>query len=100
MGRILRQKKDDRKCAPLIVDVVDMHGLYQGQYRKRAKLYKECGYRMYAQDFEEGEFSELREVKVRASGGKGKGKTVAAESESEDEKKKAGPQIADDSDEE
>jgi hypothetical protein len=86
--------------------VVDMHGLYQGQYRKRAKLYKECGYRMYAQDFEEGEFSELREVKARTSasakagakaGAKGK---AALDSDSEDEKKKAGPQIADDSDDE
>jgi superfamily II DNA or RNA helicase len=98
VGRILRQKKEDRKCAPLIVDVVDMHGLYQGQYRKRAKLYKECGYRMYAQDFEGGEFSELREVKARVSKGKAKGK-AAVESESEDEKKR-GPQIADSSDEE
>jgi superfamily II DNA or RNA helicase len=102
VGRILRQKKEERKCAPLIVDVVDMHGLYQGQYRKRAKLYKECGYRMYAQDFEAGEFSELREVKARAKAGAkagAKGK-AALDSDSEDEKKKAGPQIADDSDDE
>jgi hypothetical protein len=75
-----------------------MHGMYQGQYRKRAKLYKECGYRMYAQDYEEGQFGELREVKARAKAGvKGK---AALDSDSEDEKKKAGPQIADDSDEE
>jgi hypothetical protein len=57
---------------------------------------------MYTQDYEEGEFSELRIVKARASAGakagtKGK---AAVESDSEDEKKKAGPQIADDSDHE
>ena len=45
-GRILRVQKADRKVQPLIVDVVDMHGIYQGQWLKRRVYYKKCAYKM------------------------------------------------------
>ena len=46
VGRILRQRVEERTCVPIIVDVVDSHGLYQGQYRKRRAFYKTCGYKI------------------------------------------------------
>ena len=45
-GRILRVQKADRKVQPLIVDVVDMHVIYQGQWLKRRVYYKKCAYKM------------------------------------------------------
>ncbi len=45
-GRILRIQKNQREVNPLIVDVVDSHGLYQGQWRKRAAYYKRCAYKI------------------------------------------------------
>ena len=44
VGRILRERPNERKVIPIIVDVVDMHGLYQGQFKKRRVFYKKCGY--------------------------------------------------------
>lgn len=43
-GRILRQRPEERQLDPLIVDVVDSHGIYQGQWRKRSAYYKKCKY--------------------------------------------------------
>ena len=57
-GRILRVQKDQRSVDPLIVDVVDSHGMYQGQWRKRAAYYKKCKYRIQVGDQEESETSE------------------------------------------
>ena len=45
-GRILRVQKDQREVHPIIVDVVDSHGMYKGQWRKRSKYYKQCAYRI------------------------------------------------------
>jgi superfamily II DNA or RNA helicase len=45
-GRILRVQKDQREVNPVIVDIVDSHGMYQGQWRKRAAYYKKCAYRI------------------------------------------------------
>jgi hypothetical protein len=45
-GRILRQRKEERKVDPLIVDVVDQHGIYISQWRKRYQYYKQCGYKI------------------------------------------------------
>jgi superfamily II DNA or RNA helicase len=45
VGRILRQKKEDRAVQPMILDVVD--AAFKecfGQWNKRRKFYKECGY--------------------------------------------------------
>jgi superfamily II DNA or RNA helicase len=43
-GRILRQRPEERQLDPLIVDVIDSHGIYQGQWRKRTTYYKKCKY--------------------------------------------------------
>jgi superfamily II DNA or RNA helicase len=45
-GRILRTQKDAREIAPLIIDVVDGHGVYQGQWFKRRAYYKKCAYKI------------------------------------------------------
>jgi superfamily II DNA or RNA helicase len=52
VGRILRQKKEARKFSPLILDIIDYqhHGCI-GQYNKRRKFYKTCGYKVYVSDF-------------------------------------------------
>jgi hypothetical protein len=31
---------------PLIVDIVDSHGVYQGQWCKRKAYYRKCAYKM------------------------------------------------------
>ena len=43
-GRILRQRPEERQLDPLIIDVIDSHGIYQGQWRKRTTYYKKCKY--------------------------------------------------------
>lgn len=45
-GRILRQRKEDRKVDPVIVDIIDSHGIYVTQWRKRLQYYKQCGYKI------------------------------------------------------
>lgn len=45
-GRILRVQKDARTVQPLIIDIVDSHGVYQGQWIKRRVYYKKCAYKM------------------------------------------------------
>jgi superfamily II DNA or RNA helicase len=52
VGRILREKKEVRKFAPLILDVIDHqhHGCI-GQYNHRRKFYKTCGYKVYVSNF-------------------------------------------------
>jgi superfamily II DNA or RNA helicase len=60
-GRILRVQKHQREVNPLIVDIVDSHGMYQGQWKKRAMYYKKCAYRIQVGDQEESEISEKEE---------------------------------------
>ena len=43
-GRILRQRISERTIDPLIVDIVDVHQVYLGMWRKRATYYKQCAY--------------------------------------------------------
>ena len=45
-GRILRVRPDQRQVAPVIVDIVDEHSMYQGQWRKRLTYYKKCAYKI------------------------------------------------------
>ena len=45
-GRILRVQKDARTVQPLIIDIVDSHGVYQGQWLKRRAYYKKCAYKI------------------------------------------------------
>uniref|UniRef100_A0A6C0AN50 Helicase ATP-binding domain-containing protein n=1 Tax=viral metagenome TaxID=1070528 RepID=A0A6C0AN50_9ZZZZ len=49
-GRILRQRPEDRKVAPIIVDVIDIHRTYQSQSRERISYYKKCGYKILDSD--------------------------------------------------
>ena len=65
VGRILRERVADRVIGRLIVDVVDQHGLYQGQAKKRASFYRECGYKIMVQTFQDGAFNELLEIKSK-----------------------------------
>lgn len=58
VGRILRQRPGERVCQPIILDIIDMHGLYQGQYRKRRAFYKACGYKIISQIWGSDESSE------------------------------------------
>jgi superfamily II DNA or RNA helicase len=50
VGRIFRQKKDERKFNPIIFDVLDVHDALQGQYRKRVAFYKQCGYKIFTKE--------------------------------------------------
>jgi superfamily II DNA or RNA helicase len=45
-GRILRQRPEERKLAPIILDIVDMHPTYGRQSRERISYYKKCGYKV------------------------------------------------------
>jgi superfamily II DNA or RNA helicase len=58
VGRILRERPSERKVAPLILDIVDSHGVYQGQWRKRRAFYKACGYKIQIQQYKSDETSE------------------------------------------
>ena len=49
VGRILRQRPGERVCQPIILDIIDSHGVYIGQYRKRKTFYKACGYSISSQ---------------------------------------------------
>ena len=44
VGRILRQKKEIRKFAPLIIDIDDEFGSFKNQSKKRLTFYNRCKY--------------------------------------------------------
>ena len=47
VGRILRQKKDERAFNPLIIDILDEpHDCFVSQFRKRHDYFKKCGYKI------------------------------------------------------
>ncbi len=54
VGRILRTRPADRMRVPLVVDVVDDIGVYQGQWRRRNAWYREQGYRVRCVDNTDG----------------------------------------------
>ena len=43
-GRIFRQRIDERKAAPHIVDIIDSHECHKRRWFVRQKFYKECEY--------------------------------------------------------
>lgn len=45
-GRILRVRPEERDVDPLIVDIVDSHGMYKNQWYTRLRYYKQCAYRI------------------------------------------------------
>jgi hypothetical protein len=61
VGRILRVKPEDRTIQPLIFDVLDAAFVEcMGQWNRRRKFYKDCGYTI--QWKREGEEEEARNV--------------------------------------
>ena len=67
-GHILRQRPEERKVAPIIVDVVDVHRTMQSQSKLRIAQYKKCGYKIQdgtnADSDDEGEFANIKSKKV------------------------------------
>jgi len=61
VGRILRQRPEERVCQPIILDILDSHGIYQGQYRKRRVFYKACGYKIQSQIYNDGQLTDSDE---------------------------------------
>ena len=51
-GRILRVRVSERQVAPLIIDIVDSHGMYQGQWRQRRAYYNKCAYKIQSSENE------------------------------------------------
>jgi superfamily II DNA or RNA helicase len=45
-GRILRVQADKRTVQPVIVDVIDTHSMYKGQWMKRRTYYRKCAYQI------------------------------------------------------
>jgi superfamily II DNA or RNA helicase len=43
-GRIFRQRIDERKVAPHIIDIIDSHDCHKRRWFVRSKFYKECEY--------------------------------------------------------
>lgn len=77
VGRVLRQRPEERKVAPLICDVLDsVFTECHGQWRKRAKLYKSCGYgvKWYGESVARGGDSESGCEAEDAGSGAGKAK--------------------------
>lgn len=46
VGRIFRQRKEEREVDPLILDIVDSHGMYRRQFVKRKQFYDQCKYKI------------------------------------------------------
>lgn len=49
VGRILREKKEDRKYNPLVIDIKDIHpnlSMFEKQCEKRIKYYKKCNHQI------------------------------------------------------
>jgi superfamily II DNA or RNA helicase len=49
-GRILRVRQSERRVVPVIIDIVDSHTMYRGQWKKRQAYYKQCTYHMETWD--------------------------------------------------
>jgi len=59
-GRILRVRPSERVVVPLIVDIVDVHPMYRGQWKKRLAYYKACAYSLKTEGM--GEVGSIGEV--------------------------------------
>ena len=44
VGRILRDKPEDRLNTPLVLDFIDDFSIFPNQAKKRLAYYKKCGY--------------------------------------------------------
>lgn len=75
VGRILREKKEVRKFAPYILDVLDnQHQGCIGQYNRRKTYYKMCGYKIHVLSFGQRELGEAEPV---AEKGKKRGEAAS-----------------------
>ncbi len=63
-GRILRVRPSERVVVPLIVDIVDVHPMYRGQWKKRLTYYKACAYSLKTEGMGEAAVGEF-ETKVK-----------------------------------
>jgi superfamily II DNA or RNA helicase len=45
-GRIFRQRIDERKVAPHIIDIIDSHNILINRWYNRNRFYKECDYKI------------------------------------------------------
>jgi superfamily II DNA or RNA helicase len=62
VGRILRERPSERRVDPIIIDFIDSHGTYIGQWRKRKAFYKACGYKINLQKYNSKDESEKEEL--------------------------------------
>lgn len=46
IGRIQRQKANERKCVPYVVDLWDQHSIFRGQGKRRCDFYLKNGYQV------------------------------------------------------
>lgn len=53
VGRILREKEEDRKHIPIIIDIVDRFSLFEKQAKKRIAYYKSNKYRIEGDTLDE-----------------------------------------------
>lgn len=60
VGRIFRLKKEERVFHPIIYDILDIHDVLQGQYRKRIQFYEQCGYQIKTKRLGETEYRTRR----------------------------------------
>jgi superfamily II DNA or RNA helicase len=75
-GRILRVQKDKRDVQPLIIDIVDSHNVYQGQWLKRRAYYKKCSYKI---EYEKAEVDTADAADVNVEAPKTEGKALFTE---------------------
>ena len=54
-GRILRVRASERQVVPKIIDIVDIHPMYRGQWKKRLTYYKACAYSLKTVTMDEEE---------------------------------------------
>ena len=59
-GRIFRQRIDERKVAPHIIDIIDSHECHKRRWYVRQKFYKECEYKII-------HFNKPKKVKIEAN---------------------------------
>jgi superfamily II DNA or RNA helicase len=64
-GRILRVRPSERTVIPVIVDFVDDHSLYKGQWMKRLKYYRTCNYTIESWDMGSLTGRKMRAAPVR-----------------------------------
>jgi superfamily II DNA or RNA helicase len=69
VGRIFRQKKEDRQFNPIIFDIIDEpFDILLSQYKKREAFYKQCGYKIMTKRPGDTEYLEKKRATKHAKG--------------------------------